>query len=350
MAYTPLEALNKVVEDRVAKVRLTGFRTLANLADMGRVRTWRRTNFDWDADIGPASTAWESMLNNGASTAIGTTVPANLKIGQYRLKHQFDISRVAITEAANIAPADLADLFGTYTDRALNAIFRQLNIAIWQGDGTSTWGGMIGLTKVLDPTYAYAGIDPSIYPLWKSITLSNGGTGRAFSRQLMLNLDQAVQENEAMYNMVITTPSVATTYVTAFDTIAGSYSTVNPTQDNTGKISVDLGHGGRYYNGYPLVEDYLATLGGSNGHITMMDANSVWVNLFDLSKGPDSPNMGDRLIVNESYGIPVHIAELPSSNSAVRTFEFFVLPQLQVINRKMVQSIKDLNVNTVTIS
>lgn len=335
MPLTPIEALNRVVEDRLAKAKLTGFRTLANLADKGRVKTYKKTQINWDVDMGGESAAWEAVTADGANTNTGDTVPALLSIGSHRLKHQFSISKVAIQEAATIAPEDLADLFGAYTDRAVNALFRKLNTAIWLGDATGTYGNFTGIAKVADNTAAYAGIDPVTWTSWQALKLTNA-TNRAFTRDLMLDMDQLVAEQESMYDMVLATPAIAKQYTKVWDTVAGSYS-VPIAESSAALKSVDLGHGGRFYNTMPIVEDPQAT----NNQITLLNSSDVDLFLFELSNDPASPGMG-RHVVNNSYEIPIHIAELPSNNSAVRRFEFFILPQMRIRNRKSLMIIEKL--------
>lgn len=335
MPLTPIEALNKVVEDRLAVAKLMGFRTLANLANKGRVKRATATQINWDVDMGGEAAAWEAVTADGSNTNTGDTVPATLSIGSHRLKHQFSISKVTIQEAANRAPEDLADLFGAYTDRAVNALFRKLNQAIWLGDGTGTYGNFVGINKVADNAAVYAGIDPATWTSWTTLKLTNA-SNRAFTRDLMLDMDQLVSEQESLYDLVTCTPAIAKAYTKVWDTVAANYS-VPVSESSSALKSVDLGHGGRFYNGIPIAEDPQAT----NNAIWLMNSSDVDLYLFELSNDPASPGMG-RHVVNNSYELPIHIAELPSNNSAVRRFEFFVLPQMRVRNRKSLMVIEKL--------
>ena len=337
MALTPIEALNKVVENRVAIARLTGFRFLANLAEAGRIFPYYKTNIDWDVEVGGSTAAWEAVTANSAGTGTADVVPANLRIGQYRLKHQFNISKISIQEAASVAPSDLTDLFGAHTDRALNILMRTLNTAIYLGDGTATYGQMIGLAKLADPTYAYAGVNPTTYPAWVPNALTNAGVGRALTRNLMLDLDEQMALKETMYDFVLTHPTTAKKYVQLFDTIAGE-SSVPIREGEAGLKSVDLGHGGRYWNGYPLIEDNMAPV----GTIHTFNLADLELKCFELSNSPGANGVGGHK-VNRSYGIPIHITELASANSAVRTFEFAIYPQLRLFNRKSYSLIGDLS-------
>ena len=330
---TPLEALNKVVEARLAIAKLTGFRTLANLADAGRIRVATKTSLDWNVDVGGEAAVWERVTQDGAETDSGQTVPAHLTLGTHRLKHQFSISKVAIQEAATLAPGELSDLLGEHTDRAVLAIMRKLNQALYAGDGTETHGNLIGMAAIADNTKSYAGIDPAVYPAWKALVNTNA-SNRAFSRDIMLDVDQLVAENESMYDLVITTPSVAKGYVKVFDTLAGA-AALKKADGTMGLPSVDLGHNGRYYNGYPIIEDPQATA----GTIHLINTNDLDLFLFELA--PGNPGSAPH-VVNRSYGIPIHIAPLPSNNSAVMRFEFFVMPQLRLFNRKSLTVINKL--------
>lgn len=332
MPLTPLEVLSKVVEDRVASVRLTSAFTLQALSAAGRIKTKTNTSIDWDVDMGGSASAIEPVTQDGADTATGNVVPANLRIGRYRVKHQFPISRIAISEAATRAPGELQDLFNAHVDRGLNTIYRSINNLIFNGDGTAASGEFEGIIKVADNTKPYAGISQVTYPLWKSLDLNNNAVGRALSKNLLLDLEELVQVNESDYNFILTSPNTSKKYNQLFDVIAGGVATDS---SMTAK-AVDLGHGRRTYNGAPIYEDAMAP----NGKMWFLNLNDIDLYTFKVSDNP-SP-MSQRETSVNAYGLNLNIAELPSQNSAVRRFEMYVLPQLRVFNRKSIASISDI--------
>lgn len=351
MPLTPLQALNKVVENTVVDLRLTSARTIANLYNKGRVKSVRSTQINWDVVVGGAAVAIEPLTQDGADTATDNTVPANLTIGTHRVKYQFPISRVAIQEARERAPSDLVDLFGTTIRGGVIQLMRQMNQLIWNGSGTATSGNVIGLQKVLDNTYNYAGIDPVVYPDWKVPTLGNAGTARPLSKAIMNKFDKLVLNQETYYDYITCNPNVGESYANLWDSLAGGASlTTDPggtpsTVGNGAMKRIDLGHGYRNYNGMPIVEDPLSP----DNQLVFMNTDDIDLITFDMGVDPNaSGNVASsdhdysQVLSSKVNGMDVHIAQLPSNNSAVLRFEMFTVPQLRVRNRKSLMVIKDI--------
>lgn len=332
-----MEALNRVIDDKVANLRLTSAKLLTALNEKNRTATRENTSIDWDIDVGGGGAAWESVTQDGQDTSTDDVVPAQLRIGSYRVKHQFKVSKVAITEAASRAPEELKDLFGAHVTRGLTHITREVNRALYLADGTAAFGQMVGLNSVINNTSSYAGINPTTYTSWKSIVLGNG-TARNLTKDLLLDLDEAVANNETMYDAIVMSPTTAKAYNKLFDLQGANNTPIILTSD--GRFpEVDLGHGARYYNGYPIIEDPLCP----NGIIYFMNSADITLFTFKMRSGSAKPSQYEEVVTNNVYGLNLHISELPSNNSAVRKFELFVLPQLRVFSRKSVMVIKDLN-------
>jgi hypothetical protein len=428
-SLTPVEALNKILDNRVASTRITGTRTLSNMALAGRVVEVRKTNIDWPVVLGGEVASVGSVDADTTGTASADTKACNLKIGGYRIFHLFDLSRVAIQEARSVGPGELSNLFGTTLDIGINAIARKLNGYIYTGLGQTAQAEVVGLGAVLDNGATYATIDPATYDSWKAIvlrgssrvltvgtvansaayTVTFGGvaltytsdanatedeilqglydvilaseaaqylkvspvldltgntitlllnnpevtisvtgnltlgsvvtTKRDITRALMLDLDQRVAMYEQMYDTVLTHPAIARKYTEVFDTLGiQSGASLIDRRELRGLPAADLGHGGRYFNGYPIIEDPQCL----RDSMITLDMNQVMLKCFLLDNSPANPDAISGVAINRAYGIPIHIAELPSSNSAKRTFEMYVMPQLQVMNRQAVQAIRDL--------
>lgn len=346
MALTPLEAMNKVVENSVVDLRSNRVTTLANLQAKDRFRTIKKTNIDWDVVVEGGGTSWvgieqEDLTNNGEDN----TVPANLRIGQYRLKHTFTISRTAIQEALTLAPTDLKNLFQEKIDTGVLQLAKQINDVIWNGDGTAAKGGVIGLNKVMDNTYNYAGISPTTYTKWVCPTLTNA-TNRALNRDLLLDFDYMTDLEEVNYNYISVNPSVAKTYVKIFDAIAGGAAIPQKGLDSKGAPNIELGHGDIYYNGSPIVKENRQ----ANNQMVFMDMSQVLLYTFDLSTDPDvtsgTSKTGDaeygRIVSSMVNGMQVNMSELPSNIPTVKKFEMFTVPQLRVRNRRAIQVIDKL--------
>lgn len=340
MPLTPVEALNKVVDDRLANLRLTSARTLMNLAERNRLATKQDTNINWDVEVGGGAIAIEAMTADGADTATDNVVPANIRIGNYRVKHQFRISRVAIAEAAQRAPQELSNLFSSHVDRGITHIAREINRLIYLGDGSAASGEVIGINQVANDTYSYGGISPTTYPAWRALNFGNPttpGTARSLTKSMFLDLEQRINEQEAAYDMIVTSPAIATSYNKLFDAMPNSG--VEAILSNNGSFkNVDLGHGGRYYQGVPIVEDPMCPA----GTIYFLNSSDITLHTFRLPQAP-AMSQQEQIVTTGAWGMNLHISELPSNNSAVRKFELFVIPQLQVFTRKALIVLKDLS-------
>lgn len=337
MALTSIETIAKAVDPIIANTRLTSAPTLMNLYARDAMRTKLDTQINWDVDLGGAGVAIEPVTQDGTDTAVDNIVPAQLRIGRYRVKHQFPISRVAIEEAAVLAPEEVADLFQSHVVRGLNKIMREVNRLILSGSGLAADAEVSGLSKVADATAVYAGLDPATYTAWKPIINTNG-TARALTTNLLLDIGQAIQEQESYFDMILTSPAIGKSYNKLFNDVAGGWG-VTADEEVNGLTRIELGHGGRYYMGIPLIEDPMLPA-GSIYMLNSMDLD-VFSFAFENSVGGD---MSQTAILDpaSTYGINVHIAELPSNNTAMRKFEIYCMPQFRVFNRKSVAGILNI--------
>jgi len=414
------QALSLVLDERVARAKLTGFRTVANMQSQVRIRSTRDIN--WTVDVGGEQASFVGFTAATSDNAAGLNVPASLRVGAHRLKRQFDINLADVSDAASLAANELSDLFGSETDRAVIALFRELNKVIFNGTGSAATGGVFGLNYISTNTNSYAGID-SGYPTWRAIesvvldaallatavtaealvvtrqttaatalatwqaavtaeaatpvspaqaktdaialvasTLTalntanaavvtaqtaattartaadaSRATAVAFTRTRMLDLDVIIANQESMYDMVLMTPATARDYAKEFDTLGTTQGrSILKTADDR-LPTIDLGHGGKFYNGYPVIEDPQCT----PGVIYLLNSQDVALHFLQLPNGTEEGSVGKHT-VNLAYGIPIHIYEATPKAPTVRSFEMFILPQLRVVNRKSVAAIKGI--------
>lgn len=93
MALTPLEVLNKVVENTVVDLRLTSARTLANLSAAGRVKSYDATTINWDVIVGGAGVSIEPVTSDGADTSTDVLITQLC----YALSYSFYLSCASVT-------------------------------------------------------------------------------------------------------------------------------------------------------------------------------------------------------------------------------------------------------------
>lgn len=334
MPLTPIETIAKAVEPAIANTRLTSAPLLMNLYARGLMKTKLDTSINWSVDIGGGTAAIEPVTADGANTATDDAIPANLRVGRYRIKHQFPISRVDIEEAAQLAAEELANLFESHVIRGVNYIARNLNQLLYTGNGLAANAEISGLQTIRDNTLSYAGLSPVTYTRWQGITLTSG-TNRALTTDLLLALQQAVQENESYFDMIVTSPAIGTAYTKLFLTSGGGFG-LTPDEEANGLTKVELGMGGRYYQGIPIIEDVMCPAN------TIYFINSTDLNVYSFRFQNSTGNdMAQTAVMDTdlTYGLNLHIAELPSNNSAVRKFELYTMPQFRVFNRKSVATL-----------
>ncbi len=342
MPFTPVEVLSKIVEESVVDTRLRSAVTLDLLKAKGRTTTANYSALYWDVVVSSGTAAWDSMANAAAGSTVGQTVQANLGLGGYKVTHKFSLSRVTLRDAASRGPGELKDLLKTHVDDGLLVLRRKVNEAIWLGDGTATYGGFVGMPVILSNTASYAGIDPATYTSWKPGVLLTNGTPRALTKDLLLDFRQAEVENEVMHDFVVTSPATAKSYNKLFDSIAGSLQIAN---SQGGRSNIDVATGDRAWDGIAITEDPICP----SGQIVTGALNYFDLKSYDLSNvGKDKMSQlgfQDNFTVIKSAevgGLCVNIAMIPEVNPGTLTFEIFVIPQLRLRNRKMIQGIKNL--------
>lgn len=336
MALTPSEALNLIFDARVTDARVRYARTLSNLINMGKIRSISKTTIDWDVRFSGTTSKREAVTADVTPDTGSNTAPANLRIGRYRHSHTFDISTVAIAEAAVRAPGELKNLFAETIDDALSVLFRDINDAIWLGDGTAASNEVVGMMRILDNTLPYANINPATWDEWKAIINTNG-TPRPFSRSIMLSMDEQMDRLEEDYDVVFMNPSMITSYKALFDTLGGAAALPNSRAEMT-LPNADLGHGNAYYNGRTIVSEPKCPV----GTIVLLDSSELDLFIFDTPTENDvNPSKGGE-VINTAYGLPFRIKQMNSNNPDSMRFNIRAMAQLRLRNRKAIKGILQL--------
>lgn len=338
MAYSITAILKKMIEEEVPDLRLRNAVLLDYLRSKGRVMKGDHTDLYWNAIATGSATATAAMTVAGVDQTTGDAVQASLGIGQYKVYHQFTVSMVDLLNAKTAGVGKLNNLFKQNINGALLAIRRQLNTYLWTADGTAPVGGIVGLAPILDPALTYANINPVTYPQWVPI-LETNATPRALTRNIMYNYSRLLEEQEQYDDVLMTSPTLAQTYNTLFDTVAGINSVAGF------GTSTDLGYAARSYNGMPLLTDPQMPA----GQIVGMKPDDVTLYSLDLASADSNQIAAFGLKNNLSSitsadvgGLQINIALLPQSNPGLVTIQLFVLPQLKVHNRRSVHGIMKL--------
>jgi hypothetical protein len=141
------------------------------------------------------------LLASSASGATGSAIASDVQFRQLEVGMLVDIGTVAAPTLKTSANA-IVETYGTGTSAdpyrivltsvatttGTDFIFRSGN----GGDTTnSTQKEVTGLQSIIDSSGTLHNVNPTTYPVWKSIELSNSGTNRQISETLMA---QCVQE------------------------------------------------------------------------------------------------------------------------------------------------------------
>ena len=324
---TPQSILLRVYED-IANTRLLTARLLMSLSQ--EAKSIGVKNIDWTVDKGGAEATVEAINSNGQNTATDAVLPASLPIASYRVKHQFTLSKVDVVQAMNAAPSALSDLFGAHVRRGVTQILRRTNQLFYSGTGVANDAQIFGLEYAADNTLNYAGISPVDEPSWTALKNTNG-SNRALTKNLLMNIDKLVNENESYYDLIVVNPAVGLKYNEVFDLYTAGGVLTLPDENKQGLTRVDLGYSSRTYQGVPIVEDPMCP------NNKMYFLNTMDVNPFSFNLDTDATLAGAEGEMPLSiFGLNIYMGELPSMNTAARTFEIFTLPQLRVFNRKSI--------------
>lgn len=340
MAYSSTQVLAKLIEEVVPDLRMKKAVTLDYLAAKGSVVKGDHTDLYWNAIVTGSAVATATMATAGSDQTTGDAVQASLGIGAHKIYHQFTVPLVDLVNAQSAGVSKLKNLFMNNITSGLLAIRRQLNTYIWSADGTAASAGIVGLSQVLANTAPYANINPTTYPLWVSVVNTNA-TARALTRALLYDFSQLLEEQEVYHDALFCTPAMANKYNQLFDAVAG----INSVARSVGEGMVDLGYLQRAYNGAMLFTDPQMP----TGQLVGLNPNDIKLISLDLA-GADQGQMQAMGLKNnltsissaDVGGLQVNVALLPQSNPGLITFQLFVLPQLQVINRRSVQGLLNL--------
>jgi hypothetical protein len=342
MAYSSVQVLAKLIEEKAPDLRLKNAVFLDYLSAQGQVKRGDHTDLYWNAIATGSTAVGVPMTTAGSSQATGDAVQATLGIGANKIYHQFDVSLVDLQNAKAAGVGKLKNLFMQNMKGGLIAIRRKMNTALWAGTGLAADGGIIGMQTVLDPTATYANINPTTYSQWVPI-VTTAGAPRALTRPILQDYTRILEEQETYSDALFCTPLMGQTYSALFDNVAG----INSVMTESAKVAMtDLGHLKRAYDGVPIITDPQMPNGQLVG-IAPTDIEVLSMDLADADSGQIAAlglkNNLNSIASAEVGGMVVNVALLPQANPGIITFQMFVLPQLKVTNRRSVTGILNLS-------
>lgn len=280
----------------------------------------RQQTIKWNADVGGAGVTIKDLAEDASSSNQGSIEPANLSIGATAITHTFDLVLNEVTEAASVGIDAVKDLFQAHVTRGLIKIFRETNRLLFAGTGIKADARTLGMAKIIDNTYAYAGIAAGSYPGWSSVlgVPASGTALRGLTPELMNNMETRLFNAKAPYDLLITTPEIAETYKNLF----ASNRSFNVT--GASAVNADLGVSDITYNNRPVLIDPDCTA----NTIYFVDSREIFFHSFRVK---DDAVMG---------GMAIKIGMLPTQSTYTEKWEIGLIPQLQAFSRKGVSALR----------
>lgn len=283
----------------------------AVLLSMVSVKPGFGKNLAWNAISSGASAASFAEGADVSTYAYDPAQAATLSWGQYQ--SAFQISNLEIQAAAStLAGGNPEELRNIVMERMFDSAAKMasvINADLFAGTGSdlSSNPTIIGLDTAGLATGTYAGIDKSSVTEWQGNVLSNGGTKRSLTVDLLNNLEQNIFTNSGESpDLIVCSPGVWRKYAGLFESIRRV-----PTEGGGGVSTYDTMASRLAYKGIPIVRDRNAT------------ANSLYMlntNYLELRPLPQ---------VASKDGVIVTSQMLPSSNgkmSGMTSLPVFMYP------------------------
>jgi hypothetical protein len=243
------------------------FNHLSVLAELLPKQNGAGKNVAWDVRF--SRTTHAANFTEGADVAAGefnvdVTQPASLSWAAYRAA--FALSGLSVAAAAGSVGSalELLDQFGSNLVDAGSDLVSQINAGLYSAAGTGSLLAGLSGAGAIAATGTYANINRSTYAEWAANVLSNGGVGRALTKALMDQMEENIYSACGMMpDIIVTTPALARTYESLFDTIQrviverGDITSINPNVTNVGggMIPANTGYTGLSYKGIPIYRD-----------------------------------------------------------------------------------------------
>jgi hypothetical protein len=146
--------------------------------------------------------------------------PATFPWATYRSSFQVSEQEVDAARRAAGSPTALMDLFGERLLGSQAQIALQIEKDVLSGTGVDTNGNptIIGIFGgALSATGAYGGLNPATYTEWASNVVSNGGTLRSLTPDLMAQVDQQIFVAASLpWDTIVTSAGVTRKYLSFF--------------------------------------------------------------------------------------------------------------------------------------
>jgi len=333
-------ALNKIFEGELAS-QIPRLVTTAGALPKKPINSYQVA---WDARLGTTAATAES---DGASISTynsDTKAPATLPVGTYQDSFKINGRLTAAVQAAGTAA--IRDLYAEQVMESLERVASKINVDLYSGTGsTSDPITIAGLNQValLADTGTYANISRNTYAQWKSNVLSNTGTPRALSVQLMRDMMRTIYVASGGRPNIITCDPVTYEY---YGLTFGPYRQwIDEVNVGGETVKLDAGFKALSFDGIPVVQDRDCVAGTMNFLDT---TNNVMIRTLAPAPSQVENAQGEAEAMGApafdssgATGIRARIQEL-ARDGDFRVFQVLTYVQLQVRSPNRCGVLKDL--------
>jgi hypothetical protein len=334
-------SLTTIFEDQITS-QINRATVLLQVLPVGPGTTGK--NVSWNARFGSAVGGARAEGADVATLNNDTKLPAQLEFGTY--DDAFGVTGKAMAAArAAKNPTELQNLFIDELGDCVERLAKGIAIDIYSGSGAANFiFGLVATGGGIMDTGTYAGIDRAVQAQWRGTVMSNGGTPRALTFDLMREMRRRIYNASGLKNdLIITTPELHEKYGKLFGQQRRYVTEIRMRGQN---ITLDGGYMMLEFDGIPVLEDVDCPAS------RMLFLNTRFVRVLQLPDQADNVNQSMGMIglsgtPEEQLGQPT--AKLTARiNPLGRTgdtykFQLICYPQLQVRRPNSCGVITDLD-------
>jgi hypothetical protein len=316
----------------------------------------KSVNFDTEFTGATAQTVAEGSDVLAAEYASDVNVPAVFPWCHYRTSFQVSETEVDAAATSVGTASALIDLFG---ERILNAsavLAQRIENDALVGTGVDASGNpaLIGIYGgALTATGAYGGINAATYPEWASNVVSNGGTPRALTADLLEQGDQDIFTASSLpWNAVMTSAGVLRKYIGLFTNPTAPMIRMN---DGAGQPAYGLSTAlnaqsqqiDAFFKGKPLIRNPL----NPTGQLALLNTNKIKVKYLprrlsgadiDFMRKIGLEGSSGGMAPIQATGIPARLAVLAKTGDSYKV-SMKVSLAMSVVRRNACAVITDIS-------
>ncbi len=330
---------------------------LGKLSAVGGISEGEGKNVAFDVEF---SGATAGTVAEGSDVAAGEfasdiDIPAIFPWCTYRSSFQVSEQMIDAARRSNGTPEALMNIFGSRMLSCGAKIAEAIEQDALTGTGVDASGNpaLIGVFGgALTASGLYGGISAGVYTEWASSVLSNGGTPRTLTLDLLEQADDNVfTKSSVPWDAIMTTSAVTRKYSTLFQSVTAPFVRFN---DNAASPSYGVGvpnndqmqPDGLYWKGRPLTRNRLAP----SGQLALLNTSKLQIKYL-----PHEPNRAEREFIEkiglqgssggmapiQATNLPMRVASLAKTGDSTKVTMRVTLA-MAAVRRNAMAIVKDL--------